>query len=227
MIIQNSSIDNFVKSFNFQQLSLKQNDNFPSISKFQELKKIKFKYLIEDYEIKEKYFDNRGNFLNPNSRKKHFRGKEIYYPPYNWLGLGLNVSGQYDGGNDNWLEDVSYKSEWAIAYRGIASKNPDFIKKIIRDIIEKRDLKNAVVKFKKKLNDRRHWGTIESGIYMTPYIKVAEKNTQVISFKDKQYKVLLMAKVKISEIMEPKGSKFWVLNNNDIRIYRILFKEIR
>ena len=62
---------------------------------------------------------------------------------------------------------------------------------------------------------------------MTPYIKVAEKNTQVISFKDKQYKVLLMAKVKISEIMEPKGSKFWVLNNNDIRIYRILFKEIR
>ena len=35
-----------------------------------------------------------------------------------------------------------------------------------------------------------------------------------------------MAKVKINQIVEPEGSKFWILNNNDIRIYRILFKEI-
>ena len=62
---------------------------------------------------------------------------------------------------------------------------------------------------------------------MTPNIKVAEKYTQAISFNNKKYKVLLMAKVKISGIQEPKGSKFWILNSNDIRIYRVLFKEIK
>ena len=61
---------------------------------------------------------------------------------------------------------------------------------------------------------------------MTPNIKVAEKYTQTISFNNKKYKVLLMAKVKIDKIREPKGTNFWVLNNEEIRIYRILFKSI-
>jgi hypothetical protein len=225
MLIQNSSIDNFVKSFNFNQISLKKIETYPSISKFYELKSIKYKLLIKEYNIKEECFDNRGNFLNPNSRKSKFRGKEIYDPPYNWMGIGLKVSGKHE--NDNWLEDISYNSDWAIAYRGISSKNQNFIKKILKEFIESQDLKSAVTIFKKKLNDKRHWGTIESGIYMTPNIKVAEKYTQYISFNNKKYKVLLMAKVKISEIKEPKGSKFWILDNKDIRIYRVLFKEIK
>jgi len=117
--------------------------------------------------------------LNPNSRKKHFRGKEIYYPPYNWLGLGLSVLGKFDDGNDDWLEDISEESEWAIAYRGISSKKQEHIKDMLKHFIEERNLEIARINFKdkfgKKLNDKRHWGTIESGIYMTPYIKIAEK----------------------------------------------------
>ena len=35
-----------------------------------------------------------------------------------------------------------------------------------------------------------------------------------------------MAKVKINQIVEPEGSNFWILDNDSIRIYRILFKEI-
>ena len=61
---------------------------------------------------------------------------------------------------------------------------------------------------------------------MTPYIKIAEKYTQNITFNNKKYKVLLMAKVKIDKIREPKGTNFWVLDDEDIRIYRILFKSI-
>ena len=61
---------------------------------------------------------------------------------------------------------------------------------------------------------------------MTPYIKIAEKYTQNITFSNKKYKVLLMAKVKIDKIREPKGTNFWVLDDEDIRIYRILFKSI-
>ena len=61
---------------------------------------------------------------------------------------------------------------------------------------------------------------------MTPYIHIAEKYTQYISFNDKKYKVLLMAKVKISEIHQQKGSSFWLLSDEYIRIYRVLFKKI-
>ena len=229
-LIQNAPINNFAKCFNFKEISLKQNPNFPPVSKLLELQSIKYKLLIKDFNINEKNFDNTGNLLVPNTRQNRFRGKEIYDPPYNWLGLGLSVLGKFDDGNDDWLEDISDKSEWAIAYRGISSKNQKHIKVMLKHFIEERNLEIARINFKdkfgKKLNDKRHWGTIESGIYMTPYIKIAEKYTKTISFNNKNYKVLLMAKVKVSEIKEPENSNFWVLDNDKIRIYRVLFKEI-
>ena len=229
-LIQNAPINNFAKCFNFKEISLKQNPNFPPVSKLLELQSIKYKLLIKDFGVGEENFDNTGNLLVPNTRQNRFRGKEIYDPPYNWLGLGLNVLGRFDDGNDDWLEDISDKSEWAIAYRGISSKNQKHIKVMLKHFIEERNLEIARINFKdkfgKKLNDKRHWGTIESGIYMTPYIKIAEKYTKTISFNNKNYKVLLMAKVKVSEIKEPKNSNFWVLDNDKIRIYRVLFKEI-
>ena len=229
-LIQNAPINNFAKCFNFKEISLKQNPNFPPVSKLLELQSIKYKLLIKDFGVGEENFDNTGNLLVPNTRQNRFRGKEIYDPPYNWLGLGLSVLGKFDDGNDDWLEDISDKSEWAIAYRGISSKKQEHIKVMLKHFIEERNLEIARINFKdkfgKKLNDKRHWGTIESGIYMTPYIKIAEKYTKTISFNNKNYKVLLMAKVKVSEIKEPKNSNFWVLDNDKIRIYRVLFKEI-
>ena len=229
-LIQNAPINNFAKCFNFKEISLKQNPNFPPVSKLLELQSIKYKLLIKDFGVGEENFDNTGNLLVPNTRQNRFRGKEIYDPPYNWLGLGLSVLGKFDDGNDDWLEDISDKSEWAIAYRGISSKKQEHIKDMLKHFIEERNLEIARINFKdkfgKKLNDKRHWGTIESGIYMTPYIKIAEKYTKTISFNNKNYKVLLMAKVKVSEIKEPKNSNFWVLDNDKIRIYRVLFKEI-
>ena len=226
-LIQNSPIDNFVKSLNFKEITLNLNDNYQPISKIEELKSIKYNLLIKEYkkyEINESYFDNRGNFIYPNSRRIGYRGKEPYIPPYDWIGLGLNVLGKYE--NDNWLEDISKESEWAVAYRGIALKNEKNIKTKLKEFIVTGNLKSANVILKKGLNDSRHWNVIKSGIYMTPYIKIAEKYTQSISFNNKNYKVLLMAKVKISEIHQPKGSPFWLLNDEHIRIYRILFKEI-
>ena len=229
-LIQNAPINNFAKCFNFKEISLKQNPNFPPVSKLLELQSIKYKLLIKDFGVGEENFDNTGNLLVPNTRQNRFRGKEIYDPPYNWLGLGLSVLGKFDDGNDDWLEDISEESEWAIAYRGISSKKQEHIKDMLKHFIEERNLEIARINFKdkfgKKLNDKRHWGTIESGIYMTPYIKIAEKYTKTISFNNKNYKVLLMAKVKVSEIKEPKNSNFWVLDNDKIRIYRVLFKEI-
>ena len=153
-----------------------------------------------------------------------FRGKERYDPPYNWIGIGLNVIGKYE--DDKWLNDISDKSEWAIAYRGIGTNiSSNDVKIYLRYFIEK-GLNIAKSSSKSKSNDKRRWKKVGEGIYMTPYIKIAEKYTQNITFNNKKYKVLLMAKVKIDKIREPKGTNFWVLNNEEIRIYRILFKSI-
>ena len=222
-LIQNSPIDNFVKSLNFKEMTLNQNEKLQSFSKLNELKSIKYNFILKEFNIGENDLDNRGNFLYPNTRRSKYRGKEVYFPPYGWIGIGLKVLEKYD--NDNWLEDISQDSEWAVAYRSIALKNPKYMKMYLEDLIEKQSLKNANVILKKGLNDSRHWKIIKSGIYMTPYIKIAEKYTQSISFDNKKYKVLLMAKVKISEIQQPKGSPFWLLNDEHIRIYRVLFKE--
>ena len=223
-IIQNSRVDNFVKTFNFNKISLKQIEKIPSFSKIYELKSLDMVLLRKELQIKKEYSDYRGNFLNPNSRNNIFRGKEIYDPPYGWIGLGLNVLDKYE--NNNWLEDISNKSEWAIAYRGITSKNPDKIKNYLKHFIITRNLEIAETTSEKSIINKKVWN-LKSGIYMTPYIKTAEKFTKTISFNKKNYKILLMAKVKISEIIEEEDSNFWILKNDAIRIYRVLFKEIK
>ena len=223
-LLQNSQIDNFVKINNFNEIPMKQMEIFPKFSEFKKLYLLKMKLLIENYAINKDCFDNRGNFLNPNARKNIYRGKEIYEPPYGWMGLGLNVLGKYQ--DDIWLEDITDKSEWAIAYRGIFSKDENKMKGLIKYYIEKQDLEIAETTIKGQIYNRRRWKSINKGVYITPYIKVAEKYTQSISFNNKKYKVLLMAKVKIGQIVEPEGSDFWILNNDYIRIYRVLFKEI-
>ena len=224
-LLNNSHIDNFVKCYNFNEIPLTQFQSNLMLNKFSELNSIKMKLLINRYEINKDCFDNRGNFLSPNSRKIIFRGKEVYEPPYGWMGLGLNVLGKYE--NDIWLKDITDKSEWAIAYRGIFSKDANKIKNFIKYYIEKQDLKNAVIEIKEQKKNKRNSKTINKGVYMTPHIKVAEKYTQSISFNSKKYKVLLMAKVLTKEIVEPEDSDFWILEDKDIRIYRILFKEIK
>ena len=204
---------------------MKQMEIFPKFSEFKKLYLLKMKLLIENYAINKDCFDNRGNFLNPNARKNIYRGKEIYEPPYGWMGLGLNVLGKYQ--DDIWLEDITDKSEWAIAYRGIFSKDENKMKGLIKYYIEKQDLKIAETTIKGQIYNRRRWKSINKGVYMTPHIKVAEKYTQSTSFNSKKYKVLLMAKVLTKEIVEPEDSDFWILEDKDIRIYRVLFKEIK
>ena len=225
-IIQNSRINEFIKSSNFEDISLDNIKFQPISSKFYELKSLKNELLIKEYHFKKNLFDNSGNFLSPNSRQNIFRGKERYDPPYNWIGIGLNVIGKYE--DDKWLNDISDKSEWAIAYRGIgANISPENIKKyLLYFIVNDKGLNIAISSSKSQSLDTRRRKKVEvgDGIYLTPYIQVAEEYTQNIIFNKKKYKILLMAKVKIDKIRQPEGTSFWVLNDEDIRIYRILFK---
>ena len=68
---------------------------------------------------------------------------------------------------------------------------------------------------------------IGTGYYLSNDINIAEKYTGIISFRKRKYKILLMAKVLIESIKEPDDGTFWIITKKeDIRIYKILFKEI-
>lgn len=60
-------------------------------------------------------------------------------------------------------------------------------------------------------------------------IEDAEKRCGLIEVNNKKYKVLFMVRVKISKIIRIEDNKnnFWVLDNKYIRIYRVIFKEIK
>ena len=226
-ILINDKINSFVKSRDFYELHYTyfHIDN-PIYNQFIELKILSDEFLCEFCKIEKIFFDYRGNTINPNSSNNVIRGTEIYDPPYGWIGIGLNVLGKYDNGNDEWLTNNTDSSEWAIAYHAINPKNESFVIKILQYIILTKNLDKAISKIRYDSNDKRHWGKIGEGIYLIPKIEIAEQYTGVISFKNKKYKVLLMAKVYIKGIREPENSYFWVLDNKHIRIYRILFKEI-
>ena len=225
-ILLNDKIDNFVKSQRFGDLPLNQIQfENPIFNNFKDVKLLIEQFLCNECRISKDYFDYKGNCLNPNLSYNIKRGTEIYDPPYGWKAIGLKIEGKYD--NNDWLENKTSLSEWAIAYHGISQRiSEEANKKIIKYIITKNGIKNAISKMKSNSNDKRNWGKVGDGIYLSPKIKTAENYTGIISFNNKKYKVLFMAKVLIKGIREPEYSNFWVLNEKDIRIYRILFKEI-
>ena len=105
--------------------------------------------------------------------------------------------------------------------------NSDKIKKVLNDIILNDGISKAINESKANKDNIRNRGKeVGKGIFLTPFISIAEHYTGIISFNNKKYKILLMARVKIENIREPEKSNFWVLNQEDIRIYRILLKEV-
>ena len=226
-ILFNEKVNNFAISKEY--FELKYNEiqiKNPILNKLNEIKLLTDNLLCKECKIPKNYFDYRGNTLYPNSSFNIIRGTELYDPPYGYIGIGLNVIGKYDKGNDDWLNN-NY-SGWAIAYHSISSKlSSNIIKKLLNSIITKDGIKKGISNFKSESNDKRNWGKVGKGIYLTPNIKTAEKTTGIISFNNKKYKVIFMAKVYIKGIREPENSNLWVLDEKNIRIYRILFKEIK
>ena len=227
-ILINDKISNYVKSIKFNELDYKQFElKNPIYNKLNELKLLIDELLKNECNISNNYLDSKGNTINPNSSNNLIRGTERYDPPYGWIGIGLNVIGKYDNNNNEWLTNNSDSSEWAIAYHGISPKiQSNIVKKLLKYIITKNSLKKDISKIKSNLNDKRNWGKVGDGIYLTPNITIAEHYTGIIPFNNKRYKVLFMARVYIKGIREPEHSNFWVLDEKYIRIYRILFKEI-
>ena len=209
----------FIKTNKFSSISLEKIKNLfqNEYEKIYEYKKI---YENIGSLINKEYLDCRGNTISPNSSNNLFRGTKEYYPPYGWIGIGLKVLDLY--GEKNWLEDTSKYSKWAIAYLTISSNK---ILSTLKNFLTKNGLKEDNNK-KKNKNKRNYDKSIGEDLYLTPYIDSAERYTGYISLNNKNYKIALMAKVLISNIKETNDENYWRLNKKDVRIYRILLKEV-
>ena len=213
-------IDNFIKTKKILDLSIDDIKKlYPNLDVLYEYKNI-FDSLIKEYNI-QNYIDYRGNFIIQNMKET----REKYYPPYEWIGIGLKVLGKYE--NDNWLTDNSKNNEWAIAYHGVGGKLsiPEVKNKLKMKI--KEGLKQGKSQRQCNLYDYRHPGKrIGTGVYLTSNINKVEDFSGIIQLNKKKYRVALMSKVKIDKIRQAINSNTWILNPKYIRIYRILLKKI-
>ena len=66
---------------------------------------------------------------------------------------------------------------------------------------------------------------VGNGIYLTPKINIIEKNTGIVYFNKKAYKIALMVKVLPDKIRQPDYD-YWIMQPNEFEIMRIIFKEI-
>lgn len=215
-------IDNFVRTNNFLNLSLEEIKNlYPNLEELYEYKNI-VDYLIKECSIKD-YVDCKGNFIIKINNKD--KTKEKYYPPYEWIGIGVKVLGKYE--NDEWILDDSKDSKWAIAYHGVGGGLPI---RQVKDKLEKKikeGLKQGNSQTKCHSEDIRHpEKKIGTGVYLTPNINIVENYSGIISINKERYKVALMVKARIDKIRESKDVNFWILNSKYIRVYRILLKKL-
>lgn len=216
-------IDTFITTSKFSEMSIESiEENFRKFNKLKEFKILYNDLFCNEFNLRE-FLDYRGNFIIPDRSCNINAETEGYNPPYGWMGIGLNVIGKYE--DDKWL---CKSSEWAIAYHGVGRLcSLNEIKRILNNIIVNGGLIPGSSQQYENEKDKRHKGNIiGKGIYLTKDIKIAEEYSGIISFNSKNYKIVLMAKVLIDKIREPENYNYWILNNDDIRIYRILLKEI-
>jgi hypothetical protein len=227
-----SNIINFSREIlDFQNILLKLENQFNKLVSIKNyfIKYCKFKNL----------FDSRGDLLIPNTTNILKRGSEDYNPPYGWIGIGLNISGKYNENEDDkdgkWIFEKK-DSKWANAYLGFNQENnsnnkiiikPFAIKDYLHDLVTKNEMLE-IFERKVDFDDKRHWiKKYEKGIYLNSKIENVENDSGIVTIGDKIYKLLLMVRVKIDEISQPKNKDVWVLDKKFIRVYRILLKETK
>lgn len=162
-----------------------------------------------------------------------------YYPPYGWIGIGLNIN-KY-GDDKNWIDE---KNGWATAYHGLRfEKTKDQKYRIlncnefdlnlkleltIKSIIEYglKDGVNQPFKFERNSFplSRNKYLNCEEGVYLSFQIEEAKRYTTPIS----EYIFVLMCKVYPYAIRESKRFKGeFVADGNYVRPYRILAQQYK
>ena len=153
------------------------------------------------------------------------RGGEEYIKPMNWTAYGINISGKFDFGNDDWLGNKNKLGEFAVAYYGIhnlINNSSDNIKGIMGN--------NQTGKtFIKVKNMRKPGSNCKSGAYFFKNPNFAENSSEIIKVGGFEYKIMFMCRVNPSKIMQPENFKdCWILSPtpDEVRPYKILIKKI-
>ena len=156
------------------------------------------------------------------------RGNKPYDPPIGWIGIGLNVYDRYDDGDPTWIGMNNSKGEWCVAYHGVGRGQESSKVKNITGLIYGGGFKPGSEQWHKDCEDIYHPGQkVKEGVYCTPHIKTAESYSGISNINGKNYKTVLMVRVKPDKIRGCKDSgDYWVVSGTpeDIRPYRILYK---
>ena len=194
------------------------------------LKKVNIKPLLEELRVSPEILDPKGD-RNSGWGKNEKRGGEKYIPPSkDWYGIGLNVYGQYDNGNNDWLDCTNKKDEYPVAYLGLNNFLNDK-EKIIEDLNDFCKDVNKMIKektYQEEENTRKKNRKCGEGICLFPNPEHAENSAGIIDLLGYRYKIIIMCRVKKNKIRQPKNFPYcWILNPapDEIRPYRILIKK--
>ena len=212
------------------------------LNELQNIKNVEEKPLLESLQISPEILDQRGD-RSEGWGVGEQRGGEDYIPPLEgWNGIGLKVWGQYDNGNNDWLDYNNNSKEYAIAYLGLSSQLNDNdliinnVDKLSQDVNEYKVNKS----YENDVDIRKasffgilfgYGDKCGEGICLYKDPEDAAKYASIVEIPGigVEIKIMLMCRVKPSKIREPRGNtKCWILNPTpeEIRPYRILLKRI-
>ena len=221
VIFLNDEKNDFSQKFNIQTLS--KNNKY---IKLRRINKIESSGVMSGCKLSKALLEPKGNKFNNDWGINELRGGKLYYPPLGWTGIGLKVVDEYNGDND-WFGMNNSGKEWCVAYKWIGKYNNNIIKNNAKI--------NKIIPYSnqahKDHDDQYHPKTkVGEGIFCTPDIKIAELFAETMKINEKFYKIILMVRVNNNSIKGCKDAKdYWVIkgSTDDIRPYRILYKEIK
>ena len=121
------------------------------------------------------------------------------------------------------------EGEWCVAYHGLCRGLPSDEVKRITGIIAKRDkLRPGENQVYEDDDDSNHPGNkVGRGVYVTPRIEIAEKYAGNSEINGALYSTVLMLRVNPSALRYSEDEPdYWVLESDEIRPYRILYKKV-
>ena len=173
-----------------------------------------FKILIDELLCKEcgikELIDYKGNFINVGGFK--IRKMKYSRPGIGWMGIGIKI------------EDKFYGEEYGNIYLTIgrelqSNEIKEKMKIIINDItFESKSLINILY-----CNKGNNIDTEKTKVFFSKDINYIENHSGIISFKNRLYRLILMAKIKAELLDENKLSD----NFGEIKIYAILLKKVK
>ena len=222
LIFQSEEFNNL----NMEQFKIRFN-NDPEFTELNFLKEIHRDLLIGQCKLSKKFLDPEGNRSDDWGIDEE-RGNMKYYPPINWIGIGIKVIDKYDNGNNEWIGMDNTEGEWCVAYHGLCGGFPsEDVKRITGNIVKGDKLKPGEGQLYEESEDLNHSGNkVGIGVYVTPQIDIAEEYAGISEINGVEYYTVLMVRVKPSSIRHCEEEKdYWVLESDEIRPYRILYKK--